>query len=419
MFSDILEGIYQSLLSVLGATWWFLVPLVLFFILWDFWLSYIRLEHLKKIPWILLEIKVPREILKTPKAMEQVFAAVHATYSFGIRFWDKHWHGKIESWMSFEMVGVAGGVYFYIRTPAEYRNLVESAIYSQYPDAEIVEREDYTSLLPSVLPNNTYDLWGTNFILAREDAYPIQTYHYFEEMQEEKRLDPLSAITEVMSKLKEGEAIWLQLLVRPTDDKWKKKAEELIGQLIGKRKPTGEIGIIEWLGLFMRNFIIAFFEHPTWPFGAEAPKEGPANLLQFLTPGEKDVVKAIEGKIARLGFESALRFIYIDKRDSFTRANVSAVIGAFRQFNTQNLNALRPADNITIATQPFKSRKLYLKKRRIFDAYKYRAFPAKFSVLNIEELATLYHFPTMFTEAPMLRRIESKKGEPPANLPLE
>ena len=138
-----------------------------------------------------------------------------------------------------------------------------------------------------------------------------------------------------------------------------------------------------------------------------------------MTSGEKDVVAAIENKISKLGFESVIRFVYIDKAASFTRSNISAVLGALRQFNTQNLNALKPDGLVTTKTKhPFKARKLYFRKRRIFDTYKLRLFPKKFSILNIEELATVYHYPTIFVEAPTLKRLESRRGEPPAELPI-
>lgn len=394
------------------------MPLALFFIFRELWLFYIRTLYLGSVKWKMLEVKVPREILKTPKAMEQIFAAVHGIYPYGFRFWEKYWEGKVDPWMSFELVGYAGGVYFYIYTPSQYRNLIESAIYAQYPDAEIMESSDYTELMPSILPNQTYDFWGTDFILTKDDAYPIRTYPYFEESQEEKRLDPVAAITEVMSNLKEGESIWLQILVRPTDDGWKKKAEELVGKLIGK-KTAKKTGFMDWLGTFLRNLLTAPFEPPTWPTGGGKSDDGPANLMMFLTPGEKDVVKAVEEKISKLGFECNLRFIYIDRRDSFTRANVSAIIGALRQFNTLNLNGFRINKyTMTRANQPFKELKLRLRKHRLYELYRWRAFPAKFFILNIEELATVYHFPTMFVESPLIRRLESKKGEPPASLPI-
>lgn len=424
MVIEFLSGILQNIFRILGVSWWIVLPFVLFFIFLDFWLAVVRRAYILKIPWKLLEVKIPREILKTPKAMEQIFAAVHSIYS-DIKFFDKWWKGKVQDWASFELVGFAGRVHFYVRVAEQFRNLVESAIYAQYPDTEIIEVEDYINLLPSVLPNQVYDLWGTNFILARDNAYPIQTHPYFEERVKEKRLDPIAAIIEAISKLKEDEIIWIQILVRPTGDQWKKEGEKLVAKLAGK-KIKSERTLMEDFGIFLENLIKAPVTPPVWP--DEEKSEGPKSEMGSLTPGEKDIVAAVENKISKLGFESTVRFIYIDKAVSFTRSNVSAIIGAFRQFSTQNLNAFKPDAKTTTKTrQPFKNRRLYFRKRRIFDAYKLRLFSffppssifsKKFSILNIEELATIYHYPTIFVEAPTLQRLESRRGEPPAELPI-
>lgn len=420
MVADNLSGVLQIIFRILAASWWIVLPLALSFIFLDFWLMSIRRTYMLKIKWKLLEIKIPKEILKTPKAMELVFASVHGIYA-RIKFFDKWWKGQMQNWMTFELVGHAGGVHFYIRTPEQFRNLVESAIYSQYPDIEIIEAEDYVDSLPSVLPNKIYDLWGTNFVLAKEDAYPIQTYEYFEERVKEKRLDPMAVITEALSKAKEDEMAWLQILVKPADDEWKKEAQKVINKLIG-RKEGKDRTLMEELGEFLINLIKAPVSHPTWSEGGGT--EGSAGEMGTLTPGEKDIVAAIENKTAKLGFEALVRFVYIDKADDFTRENISAVTGAFRQFNTQNLNAFKPDPMTTTKTKhPFKERKLYFRKRRMYDSYRLRFFPIffktkKLPILNTEELATIYHFPTTFVEAPTLQRLESKRGEPPAELPL-
>ncbi|MBI3631452.1 MAG: hypothetical protein HY219_01115, partial [Candidatus Staskawiczbacteria bacterium] len=43
------------------------------------------------------------------------------------------------------------------------------------------------------------------------------------------------------------------------------------------------------------------------------------------------------------------------------------------------------------------------------------------AILNTEEMATLFHFPIKITGlvAPTMARVESKKGGPPPNLPIE
>ena len=85
--------------------------------------------------------------------MEQIFAAAHAPYSYGIKPYKKYWKGMEEYWMVFELIGRAGETHFYLRVPSQFRNMMESAIYAAYPEAEITEAEDYLEELPKILPN--------------------------------------------------------------------------------------------------------------------------------------------------------------------------------------------------------------------------------------------------------------------------
>ncbi len=436
-FTTIAFDILDVLGRVISAVWWFVLPIVLFIVFWNLRLIYLRTKFINGFSWTMFEVKVPKEILKTPKAMEQIFASLYSIYS-GLSSLDKYWDGKVQRWISFEMVGYGGGVYFYIRTPFtnsfNYRNLIESAIYAQYPDAEIKEVEDYTELLSSDLPNDVYDIWGTDFILARENFLPIKTYIHFEESVEERRLDPVANIVEAMSNLKEGEIIWLQFLISPLGgdaaDAWKKEGEDKIAQMSGRKAAVKKSGTMSTLWDWAKNFMRAPVEHPTWPGDI---KRETAPTMKFLSPDEQDMVKEISGKIAKLSFETVIRFIYIDRRDSFSPLNIAAVKGSFFQFNTQNLNAFKFGkavvhfDSILARIIPrYKEMWLLYKKRKIFNAYKQRKFgkynrirEEKFPILNIEELATIYHFPAIMVEAPSLRRLESKKGEPPAGLPIE
>ncbi len=382
-------------------------------------MEYSKKKFIKNIEWKFLEIKVPRNIEKTIKAMEQVFTGFHGILRPDkIKWHERAFSGIIQEWLSLEIVGFKGNVYFFIKTPEKFRNLAEAQIYAQYPGAEIKEAEDFFDFLPASLPNKEFDVWGTEIILAKEDGYPIRTHPYFEESQEEKRLDPLSVITETIAKLDKDEIIWLQFLIRPVRDEWKTKAQDLINKLSGrvakKRNWLNEIVT------FIRNLVIAPFEHPTWPDEKSEAKESP---LQFrLTSGERDVIEAIENKVAKLGFEGGIRFLYCDKATAFTRSNIATVISVFRQFNTQNLNSLKPnkktMTKVSFLKPFFRTRREYLLKKEFFKKYKEREFLKKASVFNTEELATIFHFPTIMVEAPTLRMVEARKGEPPANLPI-
>src|SRR3990167_2442122 len=231
--------------DLFASFWWLYLP-ILFFVAWLVsFETYNRLKYLASLEWTLLEIRVPREVNKSPKGMEQVFAALYGIFLGPVRWQDKFFKGKVPDWFSFEIAGTGGEIHFYARTQTKYRNLVESQIYAQYPDAELKEAEDYLSVLPPFLPNDEYDLWGGEEILSKEDAYPIRTYPEFEEKGTGpdivKRIDPVASIVETIASLDYKEYISIQLLIRPAGgDEWVKKGQAVVDKLMGKKAKPKE-----------------------------------------------------------------------------------------------------------------------------------------------------------------------------------
>ncbi len=417
------------MVEILLGLWWLPIPAAIVIVFRGWWLSSKINQYINSIQWVILEIRIPKDNLKSIKSMEQVFASLHGTYSQGIKRRERWLQGKVEDWISLEIAGFAQGVHFYIRIPAKYRKLVESSFFSQYPDAEIEEVGDYTNLLPRDLPNNDFDIWGADYVLAKDNAYPIKTYLNFEQILqfEELSIDPLSTVIEVISNLKNNELVWLQFLARPTGNDWTGSAKEVVGKLTGKKGGGGK-GFFNSTVEFSRNLAAAPIVHPEWGGGESSPTPP-----ERLTPGGQDTVKAIENKMSKLAFEVILRFIYVDKRDEFSGENVTAVIGAINQFAAMNLNAFRP--NMATITIPSKvsllfsrQRNLLRRKKLLFQHYLFRdiAQPPPFhfglkmktSILSVEELATVFHPPLATVTAAKLRVLEVRKGEPPVNLPL-
>lgn len=395
------------------------MPIWLSNILFDVYMKYIHFRFWKNNKFVLLELKVPKDVIKTPKSMENIFSTFHATRMVPTEFKKKYIDGETQLWLSLEIVGNSGGASFYIRTPERFRNLIEAQLYAQYPSAEVAEVPDYIDFIPKDLPNKYFDCWGADFGLAREPAYPIKTYEFFEEVKEEKRIDPLASLVETMSKLKGDQKILFQILIKYTNDDWKKVGDEIVDKLAGKKGPAKEMGFGEFVGQFATNLIKAPVVLPEWDFGVDNKDEG-TSRVSHLTQGEKDIIEAIQNKTAKLGFEAFIRFLYIDRRETFNRQNINNIMGAMQQFSTQNLNALKPyKPTVCSAKNPFKLQKEFLRKRSLYMNYRWRIFNPKIkAILNTEELATLYHFPIMVVEAPFLQRIEAKKGGPPINLPM-
>lgn len=447
-----LLSIITNALAFVLPLWWLALPFVLFPFAWHLWIKYKRGQFVQNMKWVLLEIKPPRELIKTPLSMEQVFAGLHGIRS-SPNWAEIHMQGVTQAWFSMEMVSTGGAIHFYVRTLEALRNLVEANIYAQYPETEISQVNDYVHDVPPFMPEGEYDVWGTELVLVKDDAYPIRTYREFigrDATLEEQRVDPIASMLEIMAKLSRHEHIWVQTLIRPVDSSWHKTGEKLRDDLIG-RKETPKQGIIKGEAQAMMHELKsaagAMLSGEAASPLEEKPQDDKQSALLWMTKGEGDVVKAVEDNISKIGFDTVIRFVYTGKKDSFSKANVAAVMGAFKQFSTQNLNGLKPSVAVTTsavdyAWQMEKTRSAYRKKRVLAD-YKKRFLPQHSTVtdylkpfiferlpvlhwffmrsqpfiFNIEELATVYHFPSLVAKAPLTPRVEAKKGEPPAGLP--
>ncbi len=387
------------------------------------WLEYVERRYRQKKNWKLLEVTIPIEVTKGPKAMEQVLIALHQPGANIIekRFWFKglqNIFSKIDCFLdqwirgkrkefSLELMGRAREVHSYIRVPGEYRNLVESVIYSQYPQAEIVEQNDYTEDFPVELIGSVYDLWSAEFVLAKDSVYPIKTYLSFEGKKGKTEVvDPLSHVFEVISELKKDEAIWLQMIIRPAPESFYQRGEKVIAEL-SKKKPPSKSPAEVFID-FLSNLIRAPFEPVLTE--KEEKKKAPS-----LSQRERKIIEAIENKLSKLAYQVGIRFIYIDRIDAFTASNVSAVRQFFSLFSSLDLNAFKMKP-ISVKV-PVTARKFLKRKREYLMSYKERKFPQESSILSTEELASIYHYPTEAVEVPIFRK-KPKKAKPPSELPV-
>lgn len=425
-FGGTLGSVISSLIFlVLG--FFALKALLLFLKNW--WLDEVQAEFVSKIKWVLLEIRFPKENETFPKAMEQVFSSFYQIYSFGIKPEKKWFAGQIEEKISAEMVSSRDGIKFFLRVNEKFRVLVESAIFSRYPNAEIIEADhDYVNDLSSGLPDNQFDIMGADMVFGKDSPYPIRTYPYFfgERKFEEQEVDPIASLAEVMSNLKSDERLWVQVLISPAGDSLRKEADKLIGTISGKKEAPQKGGLTAGIAEFTREAVLAPVKYPEW--GVQKAEDKPKSLSHL----ESDVIKAVDAKASKTAFHTIIRVIYIDNKNDFTKSNFIAATGAFQQFNTQNLNYLRPA-KLTVTVAPRfirKEQRLLRRKKEIYKNYINRSFTVftnvqeiyrrhiKPSLMNVEELATIYHPPISKVSATGLRQVESKKSAPPANLPI-
>jgi hypothetical protein len=435
------------IIPFLRVWWWVLFPLILSYELNKLYLWWIQWDYAyadKK--WVVLEVVPPKEILVPLKAMEDIYTIMWAV-NYAPPSWREKWcEGDLDdcgSWTSWEIASIEGKLHFYIRVLADGRGALETALYSHYPELEIAEVPDYTKNVPQNLPNKEWNIYGEDFVLSRKpDVYPIRTYEKFFEPQgekisaEEKRIDPLSSLLELMSKLGPGEQFWMQMTAITVDKNdeagfysaAKKEIEKLTKRPVKRSRTFGDtlLEMVSYLVLGPTKEGSGEKASYKWTTATKTEEGSDKELL--LSPGEREVLTEVENKIKRPVFRTNLRGLYLAKRENFNPAHKFLTRAYFAHFNTPNLNSIKPAGETKPKTQFFFRKTIPLmRNRKQFRNYVLR-FPPLFpnrrgalSILNTEELATLYHFPLKITGlvAPTMTRVESKKGGPPPNLPTE
>ncbi len=402
----------------LDGAWVVIVPMIVMW-LWHEFKEWRSGKFAKSVQYVLLAIDSPALNEQTPKAVEQIFSQLAATHG-NPDWYEKYWLGKFTLKFSFELVSIDGYVQFVIRTPKKYRDLVEAAIYAHYPDAEIVEVADYVGKVPKHYPDPEYDLAGTEYVLKRESYFPIKTYEDFEHSLSGDLYfkDPIAPLLESMSQLRRGEQLWIQFLTTPIDDHWKHDGEEYLAKVLGR---PGKHHAMSW-PLQILNFpftILEFLEVPG--FAKHEEKKTDDTKSMKLSPGEKLIVEAVEEKIAKPVFKVKIRVVYVAKRNVFNMGRVTAVKAAFNQYSSSSMNALKGYSLVTPKEDyPWQRWHAGHLKSLLVGYYAGRSGKgAPAYVLGVEELATLWHFPYQAVKAPLLKKVEAKRAEPPSALPTE
>jgi hypothetical protein len=412
---------FGQIIFAFQTTWYILVPVTSYVIFRSLWGRYVCVnDFYSKQNEIILELIPPRDIEKSPKIMEGFFDSLAGTDA-GVNVINKYCHCAQNPFFSLEIVGTEGVAHFYVRTPAFFRNLVESALYSRYPDLEITEVDDYTKHIPQAVPNDEWTLWGSDLGLIKPDAYPIKTYKYFEEDITGTMIDPLANMMEAISNLGPGQHIWLQYVIQADRPNWfnewgKGTVEEFLGK-VSKPQSFGA-RVAHDLKEVVGGVFTGWLQPPTLS-SLDEPKSDDQPLEFRLTPGEKQVLKSIEENIGKHMFQVNCRLIIVGRKDFFSKVNVSAAMGAIKQFADNHTNQFYPIDRgKTYADYFAVEHRLSYRMRKILRRYRDRddtGFPFH---LSSEELATVFHLPDTAVSSPSVQRADSRRGGAPSNLPL-
>lgn len=373
---DVLLWIFTLLLQ-----WYVWLPIVLVLVFLT-WRNYQRVEKNTVFESVLLALEIPKANDKSELAAEQLFASLHGILRDKAEL---KYSAGIQEHLSFEIASVNGQIRFYAWVPKSLQSFVEGQIYSQYPSVQIhTADEDY------VTHERQHSVTYTSEITLTDSEFlPIKTFQNFE-------VDPLAGITGTLAKLEAtGDELWVQVLARPIADDWHKASDSWI-KSVKNGNPFAFLNggfNLKWIG----GLLEALWQPPAQGSGgASTPKE--------LSDRDKNRIAEAEKKATKLGYQVKIRLAYLGESEANAKLRMQAIVGTFKQFNSTNLNGFR------MSSPSFRPEDL--------AKYSQRQFNDRGFLLNIEELASVFHLPHTNVETPNIVWASSKTAEPPAKLPI-
>ncbi len=321
---------------------------------------------------VVLLLQVPRTNDKKELAAEQMFASLYGLLTIPTQ---KLVSPVKRERLSFEIAALSKRIGFYVWVPNYLKSFVEEQIYAQYPTVQISEVPDYSMSADKQFMTTL----STELKLVAPEALPIKTFQSFE-------VDPLAAITATLTQFTEEEEAWIQLVIKPAAGNWHKKSERYISSI--KHGGNGT-------GMRMSGLISVLWTPPEI-------KEGSAAKV-----AEYDQVRAsgAEAKSQKLAFEATVRVVYRGNVPlPQARLQMQSIIASYKQFNMTYLNG-------------FEAKRVFYDPN-LLASYRNRSANHRGLLLNIEEMATMYHLPHTNVETPYILWATAQTAEPPANLPI-
>ncbi len=346
---------------------------------------------------IVLQVFVPREAEEQSQnkgekekenisVMEQLFASLSNIREEMLK---KIIYGPF--YLSFEIATPVDSneIFFYISVPKKFQSIIEKQIHSFYADAEITQIEDYNIFVPNGGSAASY------MMLKSDDIFPIKTYQNLE-------ADPLSNITNALSKIPIGEGAALQFVIKPSGNSWQHESKERM-KLMQKGKGFGEQRRSSLFLKMIKEFIGLM---NTGAKSAEDQQKEEARVN--LTPAQEETMKAVEAKSTKVGFETNIRLVTSAQTKEKAEDLLRGLENSFSQFNSPNSNSLNVKETFL--------NKAGALNKTIYN-FIFRNFENKRKIiLNTEELSSLFHFPISSTATPQVKWLKAKQAPAPSDI---
>lgn len=389
---------------------------------------YIQQKHLNSIDWLMLEVKLPREISKSPYAAELAISSLLQSGGLGHKY-GKFFKGNMPIYSSLEIASMEGVIHFYIRIQRKFKALVEANFYAQYPGIELIEADDYTKAIRYHHLTNDVSCWAGTFNLSKTwkptnpktgkkfkeggsegdipkddkeeyrmkaDFLPLKTYVDYgldKDPKEEFKIDPLAQLIEVMGGIGKGEYYWYQVLVQDeslyNDDKWpklyvnevthehvslsqmadsRKKQIRTSGHIFKGDVATDDYGEVKTKKVEVGKDADGKPEFKEVPVTYQIDKVVPKKEME-LTADEKDELEGINKKLSKPLVAAVVRLVYVSKKERFNGNHVQTVLSFPKPFKGVNSFGMTVTDPYNFPWENFMNRRVPWRTEEMFEAF--------------------------------------------------
>ncbi len=385
--------------AILMVTVFFLVFIILVFLLLQVVRKYLVGNRYFKHKVFL--IKLPKEkpeddkkdfsvqqLIEEIAKGETIFASIGGLKAQrGFNYWlfgrDDHF--------SFEIVALSNKISFYVVAPEKDSRYIEQQIHANYPEAVIEEVEDYNIFKPDS------QIMAAYLKTQRDFVFPIKTYR-------EMETDPMNSLINVLSKLDKDESLVIQYVVRSAIGSWHKRTRKVVENINKSGSISKGIKMTHSGSKFLKSLGLVFDSFASSKKTDTGPKE-----IKKLTVVEEEMVKHIEEKNAKAGLNVNIRIVSCAKSKEKASIYLDNLSNSFSEYSNFSYG------NVLVRLD---SKKQALDKQ--ISDFIYRRFnEGRSSLLNTEELTSLFHFPLKSTETPNISWLNSKIAPAPADIPTE
>lgn len=356
---------------------------------------------------VLLKIRPALENERGPLYVESMIASLHS------------FKGR-SAQVGLEIgVGKDRKIALFVRADEDTVGLIESQIYAQFPDVDIEQLHE-----DPFVASDEEEALSADLALHAPEIFPIKRHPQFDDMLARVNIDPIAGITSSLARYPfAGMRGHVHIILRPLGGSFRTRALCFL-PLLQKGLPSLSR---RYANFFTRIVLVRGWRRIVyWPFSmllggfraspllrkvrassadlverSQEEEEREGERIAGRTHDREDAVSGAVDKVNRLLFTCNIRVSVIAPRGKTMESarKVREIVGSFRQFSLPHSNEFASLPERTAGTIPF-------------------GFHSRPFVLSVEEVASMWHMPTLLVQTPNIDWVLSKKLEPPVNLPV-